>query len=338
MTVHISSRLTALACTLIFAGCGGGGGGDGTSDTSTSGAPTASPTIVINTADREAVRNSYNNVFVAQSQVPMNWTGSYDSGNAGSPSTAYQQAAVGRINWFRAMAGIPANVQLSPDKTAKAQQAAFMMSANGQMSHYPPTSWRFYTAGGAEAAGNSNLDMTRAGAVCIAQGYMMDLFNGNVIHRRWLLNPQLKDVGIGDVPGDGKTYKSANATWVLAESGSKTRPPVRDGFVAWPPPGPVPYQTTYGRWSFSYPDAVFKNASVSITLRGAAVPVKQDTVQDGPGENTIAWLTNNVADYADWPRPAQDDVYEVTISNVIIGGVARSFQYKVTVFDPQVAK
>jgi hypothetical protein len=39
---------------------------------------------------------------------------------------------------------------------------------------------------------------------------------------------------------------------------------------------------------------------------------------------------------ASWPRPTFDVAYQVTVNNVVIGGMPQSFSYAVTVFDPAV--
>ena len=67
-----------------------------------------------------------------------------------------QAATLRRINYFRAMAGIP-NVTLSASLSTKAQAAALIMEASNKLSHTPSTSFKCYTAVGAEAAGSSIL-------------------------------------------------------------------------------------------------------------------------------------------------------------------------------------
>lgn len=57
------------------------------------------------------------------------------------------------------MAGVPANVVFDATNSAKAQQAALMMSVNNSLSHTPPTTWKCSTATGREAAANSNLSL-----------------------------------------------------------------------------------------------------------------------------------------------------------------------------------
>ena len=47
------------------------------------------------------------------------------------------------------------------DQSAKAQKAALMMKSNNKLDHFPPASWSCYTEEGSEAAGKSNLTMTK---------------------------------------------------------------------------------------------------------------------------------------------------------------------------------
>ena len=155
--------------------------------------------LLIDTSDREAVRVFFNGVY-SLPEAPMNWTGSYVTGDSGSVSAAYSESALLRLNWFRAMAGVPANVIFSPEANAKDQEAAMMMSVNNELSHFPPTTWKRYTAIGADAAGHSNL-----GLVAGVEGINANIYdpgepNYPVGHRRGVLYPQNQVMGFGAAP------------------------------------------------------------------------------------------------------------------------------------------
>jgi hypothetical protein len=216
----------------------------------------------------------------------------------------------------------------------KAQQAALMMSANNALSHNPPASWKCYTDQGREAAGNSNLALGAYGLDALRL-YMQDPGTGNsaVGHRRWILYPQTQNMGTGDIPGNGGD-REANDLWVFDSHIWDARPVTREAYVAWPPPGYVPYTVVYPRWSFSYDDATFTSATVSMSENGTNVPLTSYTPVNGYGENTLVWIRTGMGENSSWPKPSLDTTYVVTVSNVLIGGSPHSFQYTVIVFDP----
>ncbi len=300
--------------------------------------------LAIDALDREAVRTFYRGVFFQSEDVPMGWSGNYATGDAGTTGQLFRDAVALRVNWFRALAGVPANIALFDTYNIKDQQAALMMSANGQLSHTPPPTWLYYTAAGAEAAGKSNLSLGNSGARAMTN-QMRDAgaTNTPVGHRRWLLYPQTRTMGTGDVPGgilNNTSVLSANALWVLDGNFGTLRPATRDGFVAWPPKGYAPYPVVFGRWSLSYPNADFSTATVTVSKGGNAIPVtieyQSDAVSPNFGENTIVWFLNGFNDASVLPRPGADESYAVTISGVRGAGVPAVFSYTVVVFDPDV--
>ncbi len=298
--------------------------------------------LTVDTASREETRIFFRAIYPASEDVAMGWTGNYagSDGNlaAGDTALAHKEAVNLRVNFFRAMAGVPAAVSFDPVFSAKAQKAALMMSANNSLSHTPPAGWLFFTADGNQAAGSSNLALGVAGPAAV-DGYIADpgANNAAVGHRRWVLHPQTRLMGTGDVPGNG-TLAAANALWVFDSNLNGPRPFVRESFVAWPNPGHVPYRLVYPRWSISYPGADFSGAVVTMTRGGAAVPVAQSPVSNGFGENTLVWvydgLNPNLSSHH--ARPAGDVTYQVSVANVRINGQAQTFTYSVIVFDPDV--
>src|SRR5688572_7928639 len=129
--------------------------------------------LSVNTSSREEVRQYYRTIFNASENVPMGWTGSYATGNAGDTSPAYKEATRLRINFFRALVGVPADITFNPTFSAKSQQAALLMSVNHALNHTPPPSWIGYTPIAAEGASNSNLALGSAGPDAVS-GYIAD--------------------------------------------------------------------------------------------------------------------------------------------------------------------
>lgn len=292
----------------------------------------------VDTSKREEVRAFYRLVYSASQAAEMGWGGDWANCDAGTTLPAFRDQVALRINYYRAMAGVPAWISFQDDFNAKAQQAALMMSRNTNLNHYPTPDWLCYSSDGAEAAGQSNLALGRAGPEAI-DGYMQDfgLYNGAVGHRRWLLYPQTQWMGTGDIP-QGETNYAANATWALDQNYYGPRPTTRDGFVAWPPPGYFPYPLLGARWSFSYQQADFSGAQVTLTSNGVPVAVELEPLATGEGENSVVWYPAGVdaSQAFESPRPATDVTYQVTVDHVVSGGVAQTFQYEVKVFDPDV--
>jgi hypothetical protein len=227
------------------------------------------------------------------------------------------------------MAGVP-GVTLSDEYSAKAQAAALMMSVNGKLDHSPSPAWSCYSSDGAEAAGSSNLALGTLGPEAI-NAYMLE--GGPVGHRRWILYPQTQAMGTGDIPG-GSSYWASNALWVFDSHMWEPRPETREEFVAWPPPGYVPYQVINDHWSFSYPAADFSSANVSMTSGGSNVSIVLGPLVNGYGENTLVWIPQGVTGGGAWPKPVADTAYTVKIQNAWINGQSRDYTYVVIVFDP----
>ena len=290
----------------------------------------------VDISSRSSAASFYFSYYTAQPAI--DWTGSQSSCTAGTTSAAFKASVIDRVAFYRAMAGVPSNIGLAASSSISNQQAALMFSRNNQISHSPPSSWACYTSSGAQAAGSSNIALGLYGVGAI-DAYMKDAGGNNAAagHRRWLLYPQTQSFGTGDVPAGGG-YAAANSLWVWDSNINGPRPSTRDGYVAWPPPGYVPYQVVYPRWSFSYPNASFGGASVTVTLDGASIPVSIDSsTSNGYGENTIVFRPNGLADWSTWANPVTDKTYTVRISGVSVDGSSRTFTYNVTVFDPSSA-
>jgi hypothetical protein len=191
----------------------------------------------ISITNREEVRAFYNTVYQASENVAIGWTGDVFNCIAGNTATNFRDAIARRVNFFRAMAGVPAAIVFDATFNAKDQKAALMMSANNSLSHSPPPSWTCWSSDGTNAAANSNIALGTYGSEAM-DGYIEDYGSGNsaVGHRRWILYPQTQTMGTGDIPFNDP-YRAANALWVIDSHYWDPRPATRDGFVSWPPPG-----------------------------------------------------------------------------------------------------
>jgi len=289
-----------------------------------SGGPLPDGLPPVDRTNRQAVVDFYTSVYLPAFAVANDWTGSVAGCNAGSTSAAYADATMDMVNYFRAMTGLPAAVTHEAVKDGKAQLAALMMTANNSLSHAPPPEWTCYTAGGAEAAGKSNLALGVAGARAVTL-YMSDTGLGNTAlgHRRWVLYPPQVEMGTGST-------EDANDLWVIGTFGTR---PASPAVVAWPPSGFVPYQVIYSRWSFSVNTSAtvsFASATVSMMRGGTAVSLAVLENADGYGDNTIAWEPLGLG----FTGGGADEAITVQVNNVLVNDVPASYAYTVTVIDP----
>jgi hypothetical protein len=200
------------------------------------------------------------------------------------------------------------------------------MSANGQLSHSPPTDWKCYSSSGAGGAGSSNLALGTDGIGAI-NIYMDDWGSNNypVGHRRWLQNPNTGTFATGDVPG-----ANSLAVWL---GGSGSGMPAR-GFISWPTSGYFPAQNLPGsnRWSFSLPSGGF-SSSTQISMRnmtdGVNYTANIQPFYDGFGLPTIVWEPQGFS--------ANTSGRDVTIRVSITGlsSTPSSYTYDVILFNAQ---
>ncbi len=302
--------------------------------------PKALSPLTVNRFARAASASFYNTVY-AVTELQTDWSGSLTTPcNPGSTSATYRDATLDRLNYFRAMAGLPGNVVFDVTWNSAGQQAATMMAANNALSHSPPNTWTCYTALGATAAGESNIALGSGASLGSGPSaiklYMDDIGTGNEAlgHRRWVLYPPQANMGTGSA--GLAAGNNANALHTFGAGVFGSRPATPNG-VAWPPAGYVPYQVlpwdpyfgTLGRWSYSYPGADFSAATVTVTSAGASVPSTVLPVSaNSYGDNTVAWSVNVPP-----TAPAFDKRYNVTVAG-IAGAPFSSISYQVVVFDP----
>ena len=290
----------------------------------------------VNTDAREETRDFYNGLFPVSDNVPQDSTADASVCVPGHNSNAFQQAELLRLNWFRAMAGMPATISLNPIDNWGSQQMAVIMSENNVLNHNPPDTYTCYnTFAASYAGGDQALGADGAEATML---FIWDFGTNNseVGHRRWILYPSETVMGFGDVPGAG-TNAAANLTYVFDPASFGARPATRKPYVSWPPEGFVPYQVVFPYWSFALSNADFSAATVSMTSNGVPVATVIQPYKTGYGENTLVWVPmglDGTQEGATFPFDGTDTVYSVTVGNITNNGVAVSYSYNVTVFDP----
>lgn len=153
----------------------------------------------VNNSTRAGALAAYRSYNQAAAAIPSGWTGRVTGCVAGAPSADARAAILTTINYYRSMVHL-APARLDATWNAKAQQSALMMEANNSLSHNPPSTWKCYSAAGADAARSGNLYLssgTSNGARAV-NAYIDDSGNEATMgHRRWLLHPAVTVLGAG---------------------------------------------------------------------------------------------------------------------------------------------
>jgi len=227
---------------------------------------------------------------------------------AGTLKASVKADFLARLNALRALHQLAA-VTYSDVEDAQEADASLMMAVNKQLSHTPPTSWTCYTAGGATAAGSSNL----IGGWGTGLGFnseddylgswLSEIGSASIGHRRWILDPFLGKMSYGRVavvlPDGSRASAASMKVFNFAVGGPV--PTSIPAFVAYPYGDyPARYFATSAFLSFSAvpgkTSAFGANASVSfaratITVTG---PNGALAVSDVSSDNTGYGLANNV--------------------------------------------
>lgn len=138
---------------------------------------------------------------------------------AGALKAGYIQDAVNAANFFRYIAGLPADLASTAELNTSAQHGAVLLAASGVLSHTPAqpadmdSQW-YDKAKSSTSTANIYASMGYAGNIVRSSiiSYMDDSDTGNIDragHRRWLLNPALQHVGAGQAEGSkGWSYST----------------------------------------------------------------------------------------------------------------------------------
>lgn len=223
--------------------------------------------------------------------------------SAGSVKSSVLNEALEELNYIRWLVGVPNNVTLSEEYTRKAQHGAVLLDALNTLTHTPSQpgdmSNSFYSLG---------YDATSHGNIAYAQIYSNGQYSGNMTlskstkmymedsdahnisavgHRRWLMNPRLKQTGFGI-----STRRGYAVTYVIesfSDSDTLTyeeyqqylewlKWPISDEFITWPAnkhEHPLTYFDTNTAWS------VTLNSEIFDTCKENLVAVKLTRLNDG---------------------------------------------------------
>ncbi|MCP5534395.1 MAG: hypothetical protein H7A48_14590 [Akkermansiaceae bacterium] len=295
----------------------------------------------------------------------IKWTGDYN-GKTGSVSTAFVADVERRVNFFRALCGVPATVRVNtnstvhidptdahkPSKSTKkssaAQESALMLvrnydansGSNPAITHDPAgglTGWS-KEAWNASAHGNIAFGLFGPGAITeymveeIQRGSATSYWNSSVGHRRWILQPGATNFATGDQPGTGP-YRPPTNTLYISQRPGEVNENVDAGFVEYPAAGYFPAPVNSRFWSLSRDGADFSNASVSMKdASGRVVAVKGIKTSPTYGDPAIVWEVDSRAAIQ---NVTTDTKFSVTVSGIQGEGVPAEHRYEVILIDPE---
>lgn len=152
----------------------------------------------------------------------------------GKLNDEYLKRGLDTANFYRFITGLPSDLQLDPQLNRQAQHGSVLVSTVGQLTHWPkqPADMlkEFYDIG-YKSSSSSNLYYTSGsnGNILVdsVNAYIDDSDVSNIDrlgHRRWVLSPQLKNIGFGlaykSNPAKGSGYYSAMQVFDTSRSDS----------------------------------------------------------------------------------------------------------------------
>jgi uncharacterized protein YkwD len=188
----------------------------------------------------------------------------------------YIQDGLNALNFYRFISGLPADLEVADELNLKAQYGSVLLASEGKFGHTPPQPAHmpddFYKQGYSSTT-SANIYASYGYNDHIlfhsVEAYMEDSDTSNldrVGHRRWVLNPPMKQVGMGLAKGpDDFSY---TALQIFDKSRAET---VDYHYIPYPAQGPFPVEV-FGptdAWSVSVNPKEFEKPSlesVTVTL------------------------------------------------------------------------
>lgn len=316
----------ALSLLSVLVGCGGGGA---TAGTSVGGGSS-------NASDFAATARALYSV------VP-------DTGicRAGTLTAAEKASVLASVNAIRRAHGL-ASVAHDTSGDDQAMQIALMSVVNSRLDHAPPSSWGCYSAAGRTGAETSNLYLggpsaflTLASSASILASWLADVGSEATLgHRRWMLDPFLKQVAFGRVDVENASGVRTTAAALKVIYPADATGSVTPDYVAYPV-GDYPKAYFQGNPIQSFTAIADKTsrsanglskvdyglATVSVVPRGGAALTVSEVSPDYVGYGVPNVLRFRAAGIT------AGVVHDVTIANVRVNGVLRSYSYSFRLVD-----
>ncbi len=277
-----------------------------------------------NLTDLEKAKKSYQDNYIGTKLNTIGWTGNEASCNSGDVSSDTRKKVVKRVNYYRALCGLPATVTLNSSQNKSCQDAALIMMANNTLTHTPSSGMKCWTQAGYDAAKTGNIAIGWGSAepdanhsINAVSGFIEDHGGGNEIvgHRAWLLHPALSAIGTGSVYDANHTYQNmqgAAANCIRWGNNLNGDPNSGPEFIAYPPAAYIPSVLVFPRWSFAIANADFSSAKVTVKSGSTTYPCNIIARVPQNGSNPAArlvWEPSGIS-------ITQDMDFSVTVSDI----------------------
>ncbi len=282
----------------------------------------------INTLDKSEVTNMYRTYFCPADYTDPEWNGRVVTGDAGTINPQYIEATINRLNFMRALAGLPGDITPDSNLSSQAQRIALMLAESPSQG---PTMLHDPLRGGTDTITDNRagkyffpeaVDLMKQGTTSYRGGAAETLYasivsddNGAVFFagdnhvypfkRKILLSPQLSSAGVGTVQptswiinenGRSSTRSFDGATGAITTR-SNTSTTTSENPILWPPAGNIPYVFIDENWSATIPGADMRGASVTVTgPEGQKLPIRYlkaeswEILNHAPGDKHIDTL------------------------------------------------
>lgn len=244
------------------------------------------------------------------------------------------------INYARFLAGLPA-VEMTDEKNQQAQYGSLILDNIQQLNHTPQNPGNIpkdIFSKGYDVTSTSNLGTGYSSLFDFNKHCLNDSDNGNIDrvgHRRWLLSPKLKYIGMG--------YLNGYCATMVFDSSANTKKDI----IMWPAEGVFPLDMFEKEqaWSIHIPKEsnykISSKSAVKITLTRAK-DGKQwifDKLSDSVEANYFNIETNNYG-YCSAIifRPDVEEYTNGDEFSVKVEGMKNILEYKVKFFDDNISK
>lgn len=269
----------------------------------------------------------------------------------GTSNADDRNQAIKNVNIVRELAGVDA-LQLNDDKfLAGCQRTALVLHKIGYITHYPNVDRTDVCISDeksvvAEYAEKSNLAQNCASATRSIDLFMEDLGEENAQalgHRRWILNPNVKEVGFGVAPqrsyprqtsGTLEINDARPSIVVMRITTPDDQPYNKVNFISWPSAGPFPSDQVPPIWHVScslFRDAAIRKSDVTIRVTredGQNIPVTSHFFNRqymGTPDALLMQMDENVKELCSAGHTVTVEIWVKSIKKKLV--------YKITLFD-----